>query len=172
MSIHWPVGDVYMGSQFNNLIQSKSIASITPQQILDAGKPVFFDVMTSADIASINRLVQAYSRIHAPTYGQPIPLSGKITAGDGNGAIYTPNSTEIARIVSIKVTNGGGAPMTANLTIGGQTYEQISIDPTNPAFSLTARDLLIDKNLPIGITATSGSPADLTTSVISILVVQ
>ena len=62
--------------------------------------------------------------------------------------------------------------MTANLTIGGQTYEQISIDPTNPAFSLTARDLLIDKNLPIGITATSGSPADLTTSVISILVVQ
>ena len=167
-----PQEGVNMGSQFNNLIQSKSIASINPQQILAAGSPVFFDVMTSADIASINRLIQAYSRIHTPTYGQPIPLSGQITAGDGNGAIYTPETTQIARIVSIQVTNGGGAPMTANLTIGGQTYEQIVIDPTTPTFSLTARDLMIDKNLPIGITATSGSPADLSTSVISILVVQ
>lgn len=161
-----------MPSQFQALLQGQSIGSITPQQILAAGQPVFLDIRTNADISSINKLIESYARIHAPTFGQPIPLTGKITTADGNGAIFTPGSTEIARIVSIQVTNGGGAPMTANLTIGGQTYEQIVIDPTTPTFSLTARDLMVDKNLPVGITATSGSPADLTTSVISILVVQ
>jgi len=97
-----------MGSQFNNLIQSKSIASITPQQILDAGKPVFFDVMTSADIASINRLVQAYSRIHAPTYGQPIPLTGALNDSVGDGDVLTPNTNEIAKIISIRCSNANG----------------------------------------------------------------
>ena len=161
-----------MGSQFNNLIQSKSIASITPQQILDAGKPVFFDVMTSADIASINRLIQAYSRIHTPTYGQPIPTTGAVTVAVGDGDIFTPSTNEVARIIGIEVSNLGPAPIEANLTIGGQTVDALVINPTDSTRSLTARDLFVDKNLPIGIQATLGDPNDLSTSVISILVVQ
>ena len=162
-----------MGSQFNNLIQSKSIASITPQQILDAGEPVFFDVMTSADIASINRLVQAYSRIHAPTYGQPIPLTGALNDSVGDGDVLTPNTNEIAKIISIRCSNANGTdPIEVDLTIGGQTVDSLMIDPMGSTNSLTGRDLTIGKNLPLAVVCTSGDPNDLSTSVISILVVQ
>jgi len=59
-----------------------------------------------------------------------------------------------------------------DLTIGGQTVDSLMIDPMGSTNSLTGRDLTIGKNLPLAVVCTSGDPNDLSTSVISILVVQ
>ena len=160
-----------MSSQFNTLIQAKSIASITPQQILGAGSPVFFDIMTSSDIATINRLIQAYSRIHAPTYGQPIPLSGLVSSGIGVKTILEPDSNEVRKIMAATVTNAGGAPITGTLTLGGVELSPFVVNPTSTQV-VEITGTFASKLLPVATTVTTGEATDLTTSIASLLVVQ
>ena len=162
-----------MPSQFNELIQSKSIASITPQQILAAGEPVFFDIQTSADINAINKLIQSYARIHTPTYGQPIPMSGSINSIDGAGVVLAPGSNEMRKIVRINVVNAGGVPVVGTITLGGMVVVGFAADPSSTTIiEQQSQNLFASKNLPLAVTVTSGTASDLTTNVASLLVVQ
>jgi len=162
-----------MPSQFNNLIQSKSIASITPQQILAAGEPVFFDIQTSPDINAINKLIQSYARIHAPTYGQPIPLSGLVSTLVGQGEILEPSSNEIRKVFAASVVNaGGGAPIVGALSLGGLEIASFVANPSATTTVSLQAGLFASKLLPITVLVTSGDASDLTTSIASLLVVQ
>jgi len=161
-----------MPSQFNNLLKSKSIGSITAQQILDAGQPVFFDVMTSSDIAAINRLIQSYSRIHAPTYGQPIPLTGLVSSAVGSEVILAPSSNEVRKIFGIAVTNAGGAPIAGSVTLGGVQIAEIAALPSSTSTVAIHGDLFATKNLQLATVVASGTASELTTSCVSVLVVQ
>lgn len=162
-----------MPSQFNNLIQSKSIASITPQQILAAGQPVFFDILTSPDITAINKLIQGYSRIHAPTYGQPIPLSGSISSTVGAGEVLEPTANEIRKIFAGSVTNaGGGAPVVGSLALGGMEIASFVANPSSTSSISLQAGLFASFNLPVTVSVSSGDASDLTTSIASLLVVQ
>jgi hypothetical protein len=104
-------------SQFNTLVQGLSISSITPQQILSAGEPIFLDIKTSSDINSINTLIQSWARIHAPTYGQPIPGSGFQNSRTGSGVILSPSGSEIRKIMVVNYTNTAATPATVDLII-------------------------------------------------------
>jgi len=160
-----------MPSQFNELIQSQSISSITPQQILAAGEPVYLDINTNPDIMSINKLIQAYGRIHAPTYGQPIPLSGLVSSVVGSEVILAPASNEVRKVFACSVTNTGGAPVLGSLTIGGVQFADFAADPGATA-TIAISDLFSTKILPIAAVISAGTPSDLTTSLCSVLVVQ
>jgi hypothetical protein len=162
-----------MPSQFNELIQSKSIASITPQQILAAGEPVFFDIQTSPDINAINKLIQSYARIHTPTYGQPIPMSGLITSKIGAANILAPGDNEIVKIIRINVVNAGGAPIAGSVTLGGMVVVVFVADPTSTTIiEQQSQNLFASANLNLAVTVESGTASDLTTNVASLLVVQ
>ena len=162
---------IAMPSQFNELIQSQSIASITPQQILAAGEPVFLDIQTTPDINAINKLIQAYGRIHAPTYGQPIPLSGLISSVAGSEVILAPNSNEVRKVLAINVTNAGAAPVVGSLTIGGVQFADFAADPASTV-TIAVSELYSTKILPIAAVISAGTPSDLTTKLCSVLVVQ
>jgi hypothetical protein len=64
--VYQEAGVIPLPSQFNTLVQGLSIASITPQQILAAGEPIFLDIRTSSDINSINTLIQSYAQNTRP----------------------------------------------------------------------------------------------------------
>jgi hypothetical protein len=162
-----------MPSQFNTLVQGLSIDSITPQQILAAGSPVFLDINTNADISSINKLIQSYARIHTPTYGQPIPMSGSISSIDGAGTVLAPSSNEMRKIIRINVVNAGGVPVVGTITLGGMVVAGFAADPTSTTIiEQQSQNLFASKNLPLAVTVTSGTASDLTTNVASLLVVQ
>ena len=161
-----------MSSEFQTLVQGQSIDSITPQQILAAGSPVFLDIKTNADIGAINKLIEAYGKIHAPTYGQPIPMSGVISSADGSETILAPSSNEVRKIISINVANGGGAPIVGTVTLGGMVVESFAADPTSTTIVPLSSELYASKNLPLAVAVASGTAADLTTNIASILVVQ
>ena len=161
-----------MPSQFNELIQSQSIASITPQQILAAGEPVFFDIQTSPDINAINKLIQAYARIHAPTYGQPIPSSGLAESLVGAGTFTEPKDSEIRKLMACSVANAGGAPIAGTLTLGGVALVAFGADPTSTSAVTFPAGTFYSPNLPLAITVSSGTASDLTSSIASLLVVQ
>lgn len=162
-----------MSSQFNNLVKETSIASITPQQILAAGEPIFLDVMTSADLNSINKLIPAYQHIHTPNYGTPIPLSGVVDSTVGSETLLAPASSEIRKVIAINLNNaGGGAPIVANITLGGMIIQAgVTVAPGQTEIS-SMKDFTVSKNLPLAIAVTSGTASELTSSVASILLAQ
>ena len=162
-----------MPSQFNTLVQGLSIASITPQQILAAGEPIFLDIRTSSDINSINTLIQSYARIHAPTFGQPIPGSGLVSTLAGDGTLLAPTQNQIRRIYAIAVTNLGAiAPVVSDLFIGGVKVASVTVAPTTTETVNIPSGLSSSNNLPLTMVASSGTAADQLTSCASILVVQ
>jgi hypothetical protein len=113
--VYQEAGVIQLPSQFNTLVQGLSIASITPQQILSAGSPIFLDIRTASDINSINTLIQSYARIHSPAYGQPIAGSGLNTSKIGTGTVLAPDVNEVARVMGINFTNSGAAPVELDL---------------------------------------------------------
>jgi hypothetical protein len=160
-------------SQFNTLVQGLSIAAITPQQILAAGSPIFLDIKTSSDINSINTLIQSYARIHAPTFGQPIPGSGLVSTLAGDGTLLAPTQNQIRRIYAITVANTGAvAPIVADLYIGGVLAATGTVLPGGTTNLSLPSGFSSSNNLPLTMVASSGTSADLTTSCASILVVQ
>jgi len=160
-----------MSSEFQTLVQGQSIDTITPQQILAAGSPVFLDIQTNADIGAINKLIQSYGRIHAPTYGQPIPLSGQVSTAVGSEVILAPSSNEIRKVFAASVTNAGGAPIIGSLTLGGVEVASFGVDPASTLI-VELGDLYASKNLPIAALVSGGTASDLTTKIASLLVVQ
>tara|TARA_R110000751_G_scaffold141660_2_gene245180 strand:- start:123 stop:605 length:483 start_codon:yes stop_codon:yes gene_type:complete len=158
--------------QFNTLIQSESIASITPQQILAAGEPIYLDSNTLVDIKAINTLIQSYARIHAPTYGSPIPLSGSVVSAVGAETLLAPASNEIRKVLAIDFTNAGGAPIAGTLTLGGVEVSQFAANPTSTVSATLTNEIYCSKTLILAVTVSSGDASDLTSSVASILVVQ
>lgn len=161
-----------MPSEFQGLVKSQNIGSITPQQILAAGEPVFLDIQTNADIQAINKLIEAYGKIHTPTRGQCIPLTGSIDSKVGAETILAPSSNEIRKIISVNVVNAGGAPIVGSLTLGGMVVETFAADPTSTTIVPLSAALFASKNLYLAVSVASGTASDLTTNVASILVVQ
>ena len=160
-------------SQFNTLVQGLSISSITPQQILAAGEPIFLDIRTSSDINSINTLILSYARIHAPTYGQPIPGSGLVSSLAGDGTLLAPTQNQIRRIYAIDVTNAGAvAPIVSDLFIGGVKVASTTVAPGNTETVSIPTGLSSSYNLPLTMSASSGDPADQITLCASVLVIQ
>ena len=162
-----------MPSQFNTLVQGLSIASITPQQILAAGSPIFLDIRTSSDINSINTLIQSYARIHSPAYGQPIAGSGLSSSKIGGGTVITPIGNEVYRIMGVSFTNSGAAPVTLDLGLGGVVIQFNAV--VNPGETLVATlpsTIFCDSESHLYITVSSGDDSLLVTSVASMLTSQ
>ena len=173
-------GVIPLPSQFNTLVQGLSIASITPQQILAAGEPIFLDIRTSSDINSINTLIQSWARIHAPTYGQPIPGSGKVFTRTNAGNLVTASDSEVRKVMAVSYINSGGAPVTVNLILTdpfGSTDDIIiqagaAIGPAEQQVAVIPNDLYIDEPLILQVEILTGDGMLFNTSALSILVVQ
>jgi hypothetical protein len=165
---------VIMPSQFNTLVQGLNIEDITPQQILAAGKPIFLDITTSSDINSINTLIQSWSRIHAPTFGQPIPGSGKLFSRINTGSIIAASGNEVRLVLSVSYTNAGAAPVTLDLALDNIVIQSnVAIGPAETQVAVIPEHLFVDSVLtPLRVTVLTGDGALLSTSALSILVVQ
>jgi len=158
---------------FQNQIKATSIDSITPAQILQAGKPIFLGIADKADLQAINTVIDAYQGVHAPIYGQPIPLTGSVDTVDGSETLLAPSSNEVRRVIAINATNtGGGAPIVFDITLGGMIISFGNIAAPATTAIITLGDLYASKNLPLAVAVTSGTAAELTSSVASILTVQ
>jgi len=157
---------------FQNLLKATSIATITPAMILQAGAPIFFDLANNPDLKAVSTVVDAYRGVHAPLYGQPIPLTGLISTADGNETLLAPSSNEVRRVISISATNGGGAPIECDIKLGSMIIATTAVGPTSTTVFTLASTIYASKTLPLSVIVTSGSAGDLTTSVASILTSQ
>ena len=164
---------IQLPSQFNTLVQGLSIASITPQQILAAGSPIFLDIRTSSDINSINTLIQSYARIHSPAYGQPIAGSGLSSVRTNTGTVITPTGNEVYRIMAVNFTNSGGAPVILDLGLGGVVIQSaVAVNPGETLVATLPSTIFCDSESHLYVTVTSGDALFLVTGVASMLTSQ
>ena len=162
-----------MSSEFQNLVKSQSIASITAQQILAAGSPIFLDILTSPDIRAINTLIESYARIHLPAFGQPIAGSGVSSSGTGSGTIITPTQNEVFRVMGVNFTNSGGAPITLDLGLGGVIIQSaVDVAPGQTVIATLPATIFCDIESHLYVTVTSGTEAEMVTAVATMLVAQ
>ena len=166
---------IQLPSQFNTLVQGLSIDTITPEQILAAGKPIFLDIRTSSDINSINTLIQSWSRIHAPTFGQPIPGSGKNFSRVNTGSIIAASGNEVRLVLSVNFTNTDPiTPTTLQLELDNSiVLANTAVGPLETLVATLSSHLYIDKELGnLKVTILTGDGTVLTSEALSILVVQ
>jgi hypothetical protein len=156
---------------FQNQIKATSIDSITPAQILQAGKPIFLGIADKADLQAINTVIDAYQGIHAPIYGNTIPLTGLVSSVAGSEVILQPSSNEVRKVIAISVTNSGAAPVVGSLTVGGVQFADFAADPGSTA-TISISELYSTKVLMIAAVISAGTPSDLTTNLASVLTVQ
>ena len=160
-------------SQFNTLVQGLNIEAITPQQILAAGEPIFLDIKATSDINSINTLIQSWTRIHAPTFGQPIPGSSFGNSRAGQGSLVTATGNEIRMVITVAYTNAGGAPIVVDLTLGSIPIQKnATIVPTETLVAQIPSNLYVDSLNALHVSLVSGDNNDLSATALSFLVVQ
>tara|TARA_R110000751_G_scaffold57176_1_gene121507 strand:- start:124 stop:615 length:492 start_codon:yes stop_codon:yes gene_type:complete len=163
-----------MPSQFNTLVQGLNIEDITPQEILAAGEPIFLDVKATSDINSINTLIQSWTRIHAPTFGQPISNSGKKFSRTDTGSIVTASGNEVRMVIAVTYTNASGAPISLDLELDDIVIQSGAIiGPAETVVATIPNNLFVDRQLSgLVVTILTGDGPSLTTTALSILVVQ
>jgi hypothetical protein len=157
---------------FQNLLKATSIDTITPAMILQAGAPIFFDLANNPDLKAISTVVNAYRGVHAPLYGQPIPGSGLVSIGIGSLIILQPEANQVRKISSIAVSNAGAAPIIGEMTIGTVPFASFTVDPLSTSIISITNDLFSTTESTLATNVISGNPADATTKIASLLVVQ
>jgi len=162
-------------SDIRNLLKGQDVENTTADQLHTIGGRVFLDQESVASLNDFANIAQAWRGVHALAYGGPIGGTDAVTTHqmqtDNVEAVLTPTGTQLHRVIAAQVANGGGAPMTADLLVGGVLVAQgLTINPAESAgFDLDA-SLVIGASTPLQVHLTSGSASDAVAKVASVLV--
>lgn len=163
-------------SDLRNLLKGQTIDDTTADQVHTIGGRVFLDQSGVPSLRDFAEIVQAWRGVHALAYGGPIGGTDAVTTHnmqtDNVEAVLTPTGTAVHRVVAVQVANGGGAPMTAQIYVGGANLgvQEININPSEEAGFLLNSDVFIGNSTPLGVKITSGSATDATVKIASVLV--
>jgi len=156
--------------ELRNQLKSQDLSSLLPSSIEQVGGSVFPDDPSAVDLLAFDSIINAWRKVHVPSYGSPLANSGQIVSVVGNEDLLSPLNNEVYAIKFVSFTNAGGAaPVVVQLTAGGfpiqldgqQNLNTLAIPPSS---TLTlAFDFSIGKNLALAPVVSSGTASDLTT---------
>lgn len=157
--------------EVRNQLKSQSIQAVDPASFETVGGRVFPDQATIQDQTALSDIVSTWQASHAPTYGQPIGQSSSTitkagAAGEAEVDVVTATKSQVYRIQSIALANGGGAaPVVAKILLGDCP---LILDATaapssagEPVLSGTG-PFFVDLNSPLKFAVTSGTGTDAT----------
>jgi hypothetical protein len=116
-------------SEIRNQLQTLTGSAITSAQLSDVGGKVFTNALESQE--DLVSLVQWWRSIHAPTYGFPIPGSGKSATGsDVSPQVLNPGTNETAYIMGLSCVNDNATDAaTVSITVGNAQVFSVSVAP-------------------------------------------
>ncbi len=96
--------------QIRDQLQNLTAADIIPSQLSSAGGKVFVSSNAVRAQQDLQAVVQFWRDVHAPTYGLPIPSTGKTDSEQDTEAVFkdvlTPGANETLYLNAMSVTNG------------------------------------------------------------------
>tara|TARA_R110000803_G_scaffold4729_1_gene15803 strand:+ start:409 stop:912 length:504 start_codon:yes stop_codon:yes gene_type:complete len=158
-----------MVDELRNQLKSQDLSNLLASSVSNVGGSVFPDEPAAVDIEVFTSIIEAWQKVHVPSYGTPIAGSFVVASVDGSETILTPSTNQVARVQAIACENtGGAAPIIVNLVLGSTVIaSNIRVDPlsiTELSSQVPALfPIYLDKSLPLSISVTSGTAADLTT---------
>lgn len=146
-----------------NQLQTLTGAEITGSQITEVGGKVFTNAKSAQD--DIHALVQFWRSIHAPTYGFPIPGSGKTLTGDCSSAtLLQLSSNQTAYVTGLSFVNSSATdPAQVDVSVGNALVWKGVIDPNGADYCIGAAQLqpfFLVEGLTITVSVTGVSPDD------------
>lgn len=157
--------------ELQNQFKNQDLNTVDPAAFLEVGGRVYPDLRSYDGLAAFQEIVNAFRAVHQPSFGSAIALSGKTVTLDGAGFVLEPSSQQVCAIQAVQCANGGGAPITINLTIGEVIVSTQVIGPAETlGIALTSKS--IDKNTPLAVAVVSGTASDLITKCAYLLTSQ
>jgi hypothetical protein len=156
-------------------LRNQDLATVDASSFSTVGGRVFPDSAAVPDVRALTDIVNGWRAAHAVAYGAPIGGEDSTVShnmqGDTIEAVYTPTGKQVARIIGVQVSNGGGAPMTADLYAGGVLLgvQQINVNPSEASGFLLQSDIYVGPSTPLQIKIASGTPSDATAKVAFVL---
>ena len=166
-----------MVDELRNQLKSQDLSNLLASSVANVGGSVFPDEPAAVDIEVFSSIIEAWQKVHVPSYGSPIAGSATIVSVDGSETILTPSTNQVARIQQLNLTNSGGAaPIAVAIKTGTAVLYSGDIGPSE-TFSLGAAvsgllPVYVDKAIPLSVTVTGGAAADLTTECVYALTSQ
>lgn len=103
--------------------------NLTAANIQNLGQPVFLSANAVSDTKTVEQIVNFWASIHAPTYGVPIPGTGKTVNGAG-GSILAPGTNETAYVNGLSVHNANATDVaTATIYLQNAQFASVDIPP-------------------------------------------
>lgn len=153
-------------SEVRNQLKSQDLSTLEATSLSTVGGRVFPDNAAGPDLRALIEVARAWGATHAPANGGPIGGTDSTTTHqlqtDSVEAVFTPTGKQLARVMAVQVSNSGGAPMTAQLFVGGVNtgVQEININPAEDAGFLLESDIIVGPSTPLGVKLTSGSASD------------
>lgn len=146
-------------------LQTLTGASLKADQISAAGGKAFVSMNATRTQKDLTEVVAFWQGIHVPTYGMPIPGSGKTTTGsDSLPTVLSLNTNETAYVCGLSLINNNSTD-TASVTIsvGNASVWTGDIAAGASAIVVGAGQLqpfFLVQGLNIDIAATGTTPGD------------
>lgn len=161
-------------TQVRNQLRLQDLATVAAESFSTVGGRLFPDSAAVPDLRDLVSIVDAWRASHAVAYGGPIGGTDGVTTHvmqtDSVEAVFTPTGSQVARVIAVQVANGGGAPMTANLLVGGVLVtSDLNINPTESAGFDIDSALIVGPSTPLQVHLTSGTVSDATAKVAHVL---
>jgi hypothetical protein len=157
-------------------LRNQSLADVDATSFATVGGRVFPDNAAVPDTRALTDIVDAWRATHAVAFGGPIGGTDAVETHamqtDAVEAVLTPQNRQVARIIAVQVANGGGAPMSASLHVGGVLLgvQQITVNPSSSAGFLIQNEIIVGSSTPLQIKIESGTVSDATAKVAYCLV--
>lgn len=166
-----------MVDELRNQLKSQDLSNLLASSVANVGGSVFPDKPATIDLEVFTSIIDAWQRVHVPSYGTPIAGSFNSVSVDGSETILTPSTNQVARVQAISLENLGIAPITVNLFLGTTTIAVgITVGPgaieTVQSQVPALFPLFCDKSSPLSVLVTGGVGVDLTTQAIYSLTSQ
>jgi hypothetical protein len=164
-----------MSANVRDQLRNQDLGTVDPASFSVVGSRVFPDRHAISDSQALVAIVDSWRATHAVAFGGPIGGTDAVETHamqtDAVEAVYTPQNRQVARIVAVQVANGGGAPMTAEIYVGGVLLgvQQITINPSESSGFLLQSPVFVGADTPLQVKISSGTVSDATVKVAYIL---
>lgn len=154
-------------TEVRNQLKSQDLETLEAASLSTVGGRVFPDSAAVPSLRDLVSVVDAWRATHVTAYGGPIggtdAVETHVMQTDNVEAIFTPSGKQVAQVIAVQVANGGGAPMTADLLVGGVILAAgLTINPAESAgFDLDA-PVYVGASTPLQVHITSGTVSDAT----------
>ncbi len=153
--------------EIRNQLKNQNFGAVLPSSFKQVGSAVFPDRPSIDDQRTLEQIINTWSAIHVPAFGNPIGSSSATVNATGAGGeaevdVLTAVKSEVYKIQAISIANAGGAaPVICKILLGdvALVMDLTGAPSTQTPFPIS-NAIYVDANSPLKFAVLSGTASD------------